>query len=223
MSVDTTTADTQRYWTPETARDLANVEAVAEHYWNSAAEPQRTWAVAALQSLEPVTSVLDLGCQCGPNLRALHEWFPTMRLVGLDCNPHALAYGRTHLPSASFVEGSIPGALETWPDGAFDVVLSTYCLAYQSPDTICEALAHCLRIARVGLVLIEPMPNPDPEKLSVGGSGYVEWRHPYGLLLGSLIGTTQTARTLRWEPMPRYDTLTGALIVMPVRRLPDAV
>lgn len=210
----TTTADTTAYWTP-TPADVPQLEATAAHYWESAAAPHRAWAVAAIRQLAGVRSVLDLGCQCGPNLRALQPWMPSVRLVGLDCNAHALGFGRRWLPEAEFVEGAIPEALAQWPDGAFDVVLSTYCLAYQSPETIIDALEACLRLARVGVVLIEPMPNPDPECITVNGSPYVEWRHPYGVLLGSLVTKSGVPRTLRWEPMPRYDTLSGALIVTP--------
>jgi len=209
----TTTADTQRYWTP-TPADLPNVEAVARHYWDSAAAPHRAWVVAALAVLGDVQSVLDLGCQCGPNLRVLHDHYPHLQLIGLDCNPQALAFGRQWLPEADFLEGVLPDALTSWGDHSVDVVLSTYTLAYQSPDTIEAALAHCLRIARRAVILIEPMPNPDPERIDVAGSDYVEWRHPYGVILGWLV-TQHGARTFRWEPMPRYDTLSGALIITP--------
>lgn len=216
MTPPTTTADMQRYWTP-TPADLPRVRAVAEHYWDSAMLPHRAWAIAALQQLSPVTSVLDLGCQCGPNLRLIREWFPETRLVGVDCNPHALAYGREWLPDAHFVDGAIPQVLTRWVEGTFDVVLSTYCLAYQSPDTILEAVRECLRLASTAVVLIEPMPNPEPDQLVVDGEGgrYVEWRHPYTLLVAQLVMETGIGRAMRWEPMAPYDTLTGALIITP--------
>lgn len=211
----TTTADTQRYWTPTTS-DLVNVEAVAEHYWASAAAPHRAWIVAALKLLgTDVHRVLDLGCQCGPNLRVLHDHDSTLQLIGLDCNPHALAFGRQWLPEAEFLEGAIPDAIARW-GGSVDVVLSTYCLAYQSPDTILDTLRHCLRLALKAVVLVEPMPNPNPEKIVVTGSDYVEWRHPYPTLIAELVAETEVPRNIRWEPMPRYDTLSGVLIITPV-------
>lgn len=210
-----TTAAVRDYWMP-TPADLPHVREVAEHYWASAETPPRTWALAAVRGLGSVDSVLDLGCQCGPNLRVLHDAFPSMRLIGIDCNPHALAYGREWLPDAEFVEGTIPDALEAWPDRAVDVVLSTYCLAYQAPDTIGEAIKQALRIARRAVIIIEPMPNPDPERIETAGTGYVEWRHPYGLILGALVSETHVPRTLAWVPWARYERMTGAFVVLPV-------
>ena len=172
------TSQATAYWTP-TAPDLPRVEKVARHYWESAAAPQREWAVQAVTAFGPdVRSLLELGCQAGPNLRALRAACPELQLTGIDVNAPALAAGRRFIAAArlegiELLEGVVPDALAQWPADSVDVVLSVYCLAYVGPDRIDETLAASLQIARLGVVLIEPMLSPGHcDETTVQGSTY---------------------------------------------------
>ena len=211
----TDVADVRAYWIP-TEADLPNVPATADRYWNSVSDPQRGWAVDAIRPLG-ASSVLELGCQCGPNLRALREAFPTMRLVGLDVNAHALAFGRERLPDVEFVEGAVPEALAAYSTGSIDVVLSTFCLAYQSPARIAFALFEALGVAKVAVVLIEPM-REAPTEVRVHGNDYVEWQHNYMDVVEQILNSRQWnddqhGLQVRYDPHPPHDVLTGALVL----------
>ncbi len=213
------TSQATAYWTP-TPADLPKIEKVARHYWESAAAPQREWAVQAVTAFGPdVGSLLELGCQAGPNLRALRAACPAMQLTGIDVNAPALAAGRRFIAAARLEdielrEGVVPDALTSWSADSVDVVLSVYCLAYVGPDRIDEALAAGLRIARLGLVLIEPMLTPGHcDETTVAGSTYVEWRHDYLAVLQDVIAATGIHARVGWVTKPPVDRLGHVLVV----------
>lgn len=179
------TAQATDYWTP-TPADLPKVPAVAAYYWNTVNQPQRSWLVDAVAAVGGAESLLELGCQAGPNLRALRRASRGMVLHGIDINAPALEQGRRliraeGLRGIHLYHGTVPDALQTWADQSVDVVATVYCLAYIGPDRFAETLTHALRIARRAVILIEPFAtktNP-PEQVTVEGSTYVEWRHDY--------------------------------------------
>ncbi len=211
------TAQATAYWTP-TPADLPNIEPVARHYWASVTAPQRGWAVEAIAAFgADIRSVLEIGCQCGPNLLALRRARPDVRLMGVDVNAAALAAGRRFFAADGIHdvvlrEGTIPEALAHQPPP--DVVLSVYCLAYIGPDRIDETLLACLRLARVGLVLIEPMlPPGEADETTVEGSSFVEWRHNYLSLLAGAAEALDTPIRIAWVTKPRVHRLGHVLIV----------
>ncbi|HYM22023.1 MAG TPA: class I SAM-dependent methyltransferase [Vicinamibacterales bacterium] len=207
------------YWTPKAA-DLQNVEHAARFYWESVDDPQRFWVQEAV-ALVGAESVLEVGCQCGPNLRALAQHWPSMRLDGVDVNRPAIEHGRRFagdagLSNITFHEGALPGALANWATGSVDVVLSVYCLAYINPHDIVDTVEALLRIARKGIILIEPLvtdKNP-AEEVTAGDLGYVEWRHDYLAVLNILAGELPDGRKLHAAILPRQrvDRLNGVLI-----------
>jgi hypothetical protein len=165
-SPNQSTADTQFYW--------ANHPATVSAYDLSAVEQHRDWAVQAVTDLGAAT-VLEVGCHCGPVLGRLEA--AGLRACGIDINAGAVAAAQAHGFSA--VVGAVPSTLERYDDGAFDVVLSSYCLAYIAPHDLPDTLAAMMRVALFGLVLVEPMAGAGvPEQMTRFGS-YTEWRHDY--------------------------------------------
>lgn len=212
------TAQATDYWTP-TPADFPRVPAVAAHYWESVADPHRGWMLQAVAALGGAASLLEIGCQSGPNLRILRNYYPNMRLMGLDVNELALQTGRRlfedeGLTGVDLRVGTVPGALAAVPDDAFDIVLSVYTLAYQNPEDIVQTLGECLRVARRALILIEPTPAGDQEEQhTVAGSDYVEWRYDYVRLLEGVPGSSLPLRVARIQKPP-YRDLTEAVIVV---------
>lgn len=214
------TAQATAYWTP-TLADLPNIPRVAQRYWDSFTDPQRGWAIQAIEALPPVASVLDLGCQAGANLRALRTRWPALRLAGLDVNAPALDAARAFMAAEGWTditlhEGVLPAALDAWPDDAVDVVLSTYCLAYVSNLDLVACLTAALRVARIAVIVIEPMvaPGESSRVCTTDGSSYVEWRHDF------IRGFAEAAETLHAHlqvaivTKPPVDRLTGVVLAL---------
>jgi ubiquinone/menaquinone biosynthesis C-methylase UbiE len=216
------TAQATAYWTP-TPADAPNVAAVARHYWDSINSPQRFWVCEAVALLGGAESLLEIGCQSGPNLRALARVWPHMQLHGLDVNRAALEEGRRFaieagLTRVTFHEGVVPDSLLSWAAQSVDVALSVYCLAYIGPDQIVTAVRHLLRVARKGIVLVEPMATAqEPAEEFAGdvqGSAYVEWRHDYLSILSELAEELPPGEELRAAVLPRQHVarLNGVVI-----------
>lgn len=127
-----------------------------DHCWNSVDRSHRQPILRALESLKPFWRVLEVGCNAGVNLRLIHQQWPEVELCGMDAHEAALAYARQRVPVQTFA-GDLRDLLPAMRAQSFDVVLSCYCLAYIEPGQIADVLAHMRRIARVGLVIAEPM------------------------------------------------------------------
>jgi len=166
------TADAQFFWA-----NHPGGQAWCDLYRETGNLPQRDWALAAVKGFGPVTSVLEVGCHCGPLLRRLAALDGMERAIGLDINAEAIAQARA--TGLQAIVGTIPGALQRFPDRLFDVVVSSYCLAYVAPQDLAFTLSECLRIARLGLVLVEPTAGPGVDPAIYEDGQYVEWRHEY--------------------------------------------
>lgn len=146
-----------------------------EDYRLSAVHPHRSAVVEAVLSLSPL-SVLELGCNSGPNLTRLHEADPQVKLYGLEVNQDAVEVARRALPDAAIRRGSI---LEPLPyeDQSVSVVLADAVLLYISPKEIDQVLDEMTRVAETGIVLVEWQGR---------GKGQLKdfhWARAYGALL----------------------------------------
>jgi len=65
-----------------------------QRYWDSTDGSHRDAIIRSLESVGPVASVLEIGCNAGPNLRRIHARWPAMELYGMDIHPGAIRYGR---------------------------------------------------------------------------------------------------------------------------------
>jgi SAM-dependent methyltransferase len=165
-----TTLDAQYFWA-----NHPGGEAWLRRYESSGRDELYQWALDGLQSLGTVSTVLELGCHCGPLLRRLES--AGYEAAGFDVNGEAVARARSQGLHAAV--GTVPDVLRRFDDGSVDAVVACYCLSYIAPPDLAHVLAECLRVARVGLVLVEPQSHGAvPEHELVDGP-YVEWRHNY--------------------------------------------
>lgn len=155
------TPDNLTFWQNRTA-------AHAKRYWDTRAEPYRGLLADALRALAPFTSVLEVGCHSGPNLWALRQRWPDVKLIGVDPSRDVLGYGvwaMSAKPSegglgddnVEFFEGYAPSCFEDFP--SVDVVVSCYTLAYIAPAQIDAVMTALLASATKGVVLVEPGPD----------------------------------------------------------------
>jgi trans-aconitate methyltransferase len=177
-------------------------------YAGSTEQPHRERVVAALRRLMPFSSLWEVGCHCGPMLRAVQAAFPGTLLGGCDVNEGAADAARAWLPSV--LTGPFPEVSAEMPDRSVDVVLSCYALAYLSPERIGAALAEAGRLAAKAVVLCEPMNwdgNTDKRESAFG-----EWRHPYLRTLMGLPGFQGWTATCEELDYPD-NYLSGLMVV----------
>ncbi len=203
-----------RYWT---TRHETYGPGWTEHYWESWRAPHRQQIVRALERIGPWDSLLELGCGPGANLRLIHGRWPGARLHGLDGNADAVAYTRARMAEfecsdrVTVEHDRLPDGLLRYTDG-FDVILSCYALAYLDPGDLARALHLALGLARVAVVIAEPMViDPADAEGLAHESSPTEWRHDY-LGRSMAIGPPDWHATLE-RVDPPVDRLNGLLIL----------
>lgn len=150
-----------------------------EGYWNSRSHLHRLLLLDELAKLPAFDSVLEVGCNCGPNLSLIQERFKTPVLTGIDVNRDAVYLGEAMMPEVDFKVMGVE-ELAQFPDKSYDVVLADAVLMYVSKEKIQEVVDHLVRIARKAIVLVE-WEHASEE-------GVVEnyhWARNYGALLGA--------------------------------------
>lgn len=194
-------------------RDTHNDDASVGKMWDSWAMPHRDHVLGALTLLSPVSSVYELGCGSGPNLRRIREFAPSVALGGAEpCEALAawaeqrlgIVVDRTVLPE---VTNGVP----------WDVVLSCYTLAYLDTPDVMAVLRTLRSRGHRALVLLEPDARGDMEGLGVMQQGPDEhgrtlvsmpiWLHDYFTLLPA------AGWTLRWRwPITPVGALRVAVV-----------
>lgn len=172
--------------------------------WESTGKPHRGHVLAALESLWPFASVLEVGCNAGVNLRMIRERWPDVAVSGTDVCPEALAVLGEQLPAARVLPGDLRAVLPILPSREYDVVLSCYCLTYIEPDELPEVMADLRRIVRKGLVLAEPQALGRSTRIDLP---FPEWVHDYGAHFG--VGWS-TRRTMIEPPVDRLNAILTA-------------
>ena len=189
-------------------------------YQKSLTSRHRDVILAAVQSVPDVTSVLEVGSHCGPNLMRIAQACPGVeQLTGVDINAEAASAGaqwadRLGLSERiAFQVGRVPDLTSALPDGCVDVVLSCYALAYIAPRDLDAVLYEMGRLARRAVILAEPMTHTGPATTKVSFSEYHEWAHNYRDASRWL--NTWHGSTIRIEPVsPPVDHLRDVLVAV---------
>lgn len=112
----------------------------------------------------PVGSALELGCNIGMNLRALHDVAPQMRLGGVELNDKAAAQAAA-LGIASIQTGSIIEPLQA--DKA-DLTFTKGVLIHIAPDHLPAAYENLVRLSQRYVMVMEYY-NPSPVSIPYRG------------------------------------------------------
>lgn len=137
--------------------------------------PHREEIVRVLRKFEPYRSILEIGCNAGPNLSKLIG----KELAGIDANADAIDYGRTMLTGADLRVGNM---LELpWHDKSFDVLLADAALMYISPEDIGKMMSEIDRVVKKGVLIVDRF----HDSLEGAVTGYV-WGRNYPKLLEKL-------------------------------------
>lgn len=139
--------DVRRDWYYNTDNWITDYRASVEH-------PHRKLIINALQGLVPFESLLEGGCNCGPNLRLIKQKFPTVKLAGVDINENAVREAQNSLPDADIEVGNIEKGFP-FEDKSFDIALVDAVLIYVGPEKIGKVMSELDRVARKGIILVE--------------------------------------------------------------------
>jgi 2-polyprenyl-3-methyl-5-hydroxy-6-metoxy-1,4-benzoquinol methylase len=112
-----------------------------------------------LKKLPLCTSVLDVGCGGGLFVLHLGNYFPEMRLVGVDISADAIEMAMLELqvwrqtsPQTN-VSFQLKPAAETFSPDSYDVVLSTLVCHHLTDSELVAYLSNALSAARIAVVI----------------------------------------------------------------------
>ena len=161
-------------------------------YRDSLNHPHRSFLVETISRFNP-SSILEIGCNCGPNLYLLAKKFPDAEIIGIDINPMAVEKGNEWLAQEGILNVGLSvgkaDELDQFQDKSFDVVFTDAVLIYIGPDKIKEVMKNAIRIARRALILMEwhsfEPQDKDPYGLGVYEHGI--WKRDYSSLLKQFV------------------------------------
>jgi SAM-dependent methyltransferase len=190
-----------------------------EGYWGDDHSPRRDQIVDQLRlTFGAPSSVLDVGCNAGPNLRRIAAEFPSCRLVGFDINDEAIAGARERFSelglAAELSVGSYYDVLPATPSDSVDVVITSFSLAYVPPAHLAEVLGELIRIARWGIILAEPLAFDHKRRAGVLTVPWYDWRHDY---VGALHALGLERSKLRALDLPVPGGRDSGLVVVDLR------
>lgn len=125
-------------------------------YWNSKNHPHRKKILKALREIA-FESVLELGCNAGPNLAVIKEKFPHVKLSGMDINQSAVDNAHTYLNVIHGMDADIKcgNIKEHIPFALHDIVLVDAVLMYVEPDAIKKVIKEASGLAKKAVILVE--------------------------------------------------------------------
>ena len=157
-------------------------------YRGSQNHPHRPFLVKTISKYNP-SSILEIGCNCGPNLHLLAKKFPDAEITGIDINPVAVQKGnewlaQERISNVKLLE-SKADELRQFQDKSFDVVFIDAVLIYIGPDKIKEVLKEIICITCRAVILME-WHSFEPERKDLYGHGVYYlgcWKRDYVALL----------------------------------------
>ena len=163
-------------------------------YWDSQDHPHRAFLIERISKFSP-NSILEIGCNCGPNSRLLAKKFPDAEIIGIDINPLAVQKGNEWLAQEGISNVKLleskADELRQFQDKSFDIVFTDAVLIYIGPDKIKEVMRGMIRIARHALILVER--HSEDEKKDPYGLGiyHGNWKRDYVALLKQFVREEQ--------------------------------
>lgn len=165
-------------------------------YWDSQNHGHRAFLIDRICRLSPISSILEIGCNCGPNLYMIAQKLPGVEIEGIDINPAAVHYGNEQFAQRGMTNVRLLAGkaddLNSFQDKSFDVVFTDAVLIYIGPDKIKKVIEEMVRVARLALILVEL--HCEPQNKDVRGSGIYHlghWKRNYVDLLKQFIPEEQ--------------------------------
>jgi ubiquinone/menaquinone biosynthesis C-methylase UbiE len=173
-----------------------------DSYWDSKDHGHRALLLESLSRYAPFQSVLEVGCNCGPNLYRIADKYPQVEVTGIDINEQSIELGRklfekTKITNVNLIADKADG-LAKFPDKHFDIVFTDAVLIYLGPDKINPIITQMLRIAKKAVILVEwhiSAKTADPKGLGLYHFGL--WKRDYSQLLNTQISPPRQIRLIK--------------------------
>jgi hypothetical protein len=205
----------EAYWR---TRHHTAPEGWADHYWDAWEQPHRQTLQTLVGWVRRVTepqddeTLVEIGCNAGPNLRRWAQAWPRVKLVGIEINTAAIH----RLIQGAEAEGWIDRLTVVIPSdpqdplrdvknhvNQVDVIVSCYSLTYLTEARL--TIERAVKLAVKGLVLAEPtLLGPPATTWPV--SSAPETHRDY---LPLVVRAHPRAETLTVEIDPPVDRLNG--------------
>ncbi len=158
-------------------------------YWDSRAHSHRRFLLEKVSAFYPFGSILEIGCNCGPNLSVIVKKFPDIAIAGIDINPRAIAKGKELFAAEGITNARLyvgrADRLDQFPDKSVDITLTDAVLIYVGPDLIRQVIGEMLRVTRRAIILVERHYHK-PDGKDRDGWGFYHhglWLRDYAALL----------------------------------------
>jgi SAM-dependent methyltransferase len=168
--------DPRLYWTLRGGSDYFR-----EQEGQPARSARALWIADRIANYRPA-SVLEIGCGYGKQLRLLRERLD-VPIFGIDFSPTQLATAREYLSGSGRIELALAsGAALPFPDGAFDLVLTSAVILHNPP-----AIAHRIRLEVLRVARHWAVHNEDTD-VSYNRFGYdtADWYARRGIALAEI-------------------------------------
>ena len=121
-------------------------------YSSTADHPHRKIIINILRGINWL-SLLEIGCNSGPNLIAIIKNIPGRQVGGIDVNPEAIELAQKTMPNGLFKVNSADDIMMS--DKSVDIILSDMCLIYVDWWKIDKYIKEIKRIARNHILFCE--------------------------------------------------------------------
>ena len=108
------------------------------------------WFVKYIEDIQ-FSSVFEVGCFTGRNLKYISLAFPDVKIGGLDINKEGIEFARNLLPKATLYNQSI----YDMPNDKWDVVFTMGILIHIPPDGIQDVIEKCVDKANRYIIHID--------------------------------------------------------------------
>ena len=175
-------SEDEKYWRERPANDTRldwrnNGGSWVDEYISSADHPHRDLILKAIEKhFTPLDSILEVGCNAGPNLLRIVSVHPNADIAGIDVSEPAITKAKEILPEGEFKVAS--GTHIPFSKDYFEVGLADAVLMYADPHTMHRIAREFQRVLNKGLILVEWY---DESKEGVIKDHH--WARDYGLFM----------------------------------------
>lgn len=176
-----------------------------EEYVDSKYHPHRQLIAYTIGSVLPKdyqdTTILEIGCNAGPNISLLRDEFPHLKdhnLYGIDINEDSIKRAKEWLPAVNWKVGSVFEL--PYEDKSMDVVLLDAVLMYVDDKEIGKAMKEIDRVCKRALIICDWNSTSKQGKVIDGhwARWYDELMRDYGFKVNHITLTKETWPNERW-------------------------
>jgi len=192
--------DKQRDW-------FYGAENWLEDYVESVNHPHRQMILDILATLDPFSSLLEIGCSVGPNLQKINARFPHANLFGIDLNKDAVDRAQTSVVREGIEVRLGAASMIPYDTKSMDVVLADASLMYAGPGEIGRIMEDIDRVAKRSVLIVDRYNESREGKVTghVWGRNYTQLLTEKGFLAYEIKMTKKLwPESVNWQKYGRF-------------------